>query len=128
MSVNDRRAGGRGGGEAGSVVVLGATGFVGRHICEVFGAAGWTVTGIARGAQDPSTPYEIIPLDVVSAEPEHIARLLGERGAGAVVNAAGAVWQATEDDMTRANAALVKHLVAATARLDARPRLIQLGS
>ncbi|MGW1869694.1 NAD-dependent epimerase/dehydratase family protein, partial [Streptomyces mauvecolor] len=31
-------------------------------------------------------------------------------------------------DMTRANAALVKHLVAATARLDARPRLIQLGS
>uniref|UniRef100_A0AAU2VAP4 NAD(P)-dependent oxidoreductase n=1 Tax=Streptomyces sp. NBC_00003 TaxID=2903608 RepID=A0AAU2VAP4_9ACTN len=126
--MSDRRAGGRGGGEAGSVVVLGATGFVGRHICEVFGAAGWTVTGIARDVRNPSTPYEIIPLDVVGAAPDRIAELLAEHGAGAVVNAAGAVWQATEDDMTRANAALVEHLVAATARLDKRPRLIQLGS
>ncbi|MFF4185625.1 NAD-dependent epimerase/dehydratase family protein [Streptomyces sp. NPDC001691] len=126
--MNDRRAGGRGGGGAGSVVVLGATGFVGRHICEVFGAAGWTVTGVARSVQGPPAPYDIVPLDVVDAEPGRIAALLAERGAGVVVNAAGAVWQTTEDDMTRANADLVKQLVAATARSAGRPRLIQLGS
>ncbi|MFE4868564.1 NAD-dependent epimerase/dehydratase family protein [Streptomyces sp. NPDC056682] len=128
MSVNDRRAGGRGGGGAGSVVVLGATGFVGRHVCEVFGAAGWRVTGVARAARNESTPHEIIPLDIVGAEPGRIAQLLAECGAGVVVNAAGAVWQATEDDMARANADLVRHLVAATALLDRRPRLVQLGS
>ncbi|MFE9400566.1 NAD-dependent epimerase/dehydratase family protein [Streptomyces sp. NPDC006530] len=128
MSVNDRRTGGTEGGGAGSVVVLGATGFVGRHICEVFGAAGWTVTGVARSTPNASTPHRIRPLDVVSAEPGRIAELLAECGARVVVNAAGAVWQATEDDMTRANADLVERLVAATAPLQAPPRLIQLGS
>ncbi|MEU2956394.1 NAD-dependent epimerase/dehydratase family protein [Streptomyces xanthochromogenes] len=127
MSVNDRRAGGRGGG-AGSVVVLGATGFVGRHVCEVFDAAGWRVTGVARSVRGPATPYERAALDVVAAGPDRIAALLDEHAAEVVVNAAGAVWQATEDDMTRANAELVERLVAATAPLAARPRLIQLGS
>ncbi|MEU9100190.1 NAD(P)-dependent oxidoreductase [Streptomyces sp. NPDC048361] len=129
MSVNDRRAGGRGG-AAGSVVVLGATGFVGRHVCEVFDAAGWTVTGVARSAptRPPSTPYDVLPVDVVSAAPDRIAALLAERGAGVVVNAAGAVWQASDDDMARANTDLVERLVAATAPLAARPRVIQLGS
>ncbi|MFJ8308154.1 MULTISPECIES: NAD-dependent epimerase/dehydratase family protein [unclassified Streptomyces] len=129
MSVIDRRADGEGGGAAGSVVVLGATGFVGRHICEVFAAAGWTVTGVARStAADASTPYELLPLDVVRAEPGRIAELLARHRAGAVVNAAGAVWKATEDEMTLANARLVERLLSAASLLDARPRLIQLGS
>lgn len=128
MSVSDPRAGGQEDGGAGSVVVLGATGFVGRHICEVFDAAGWRVTGIARSVHGRSAPHELLALDAARAEPDRVTELLADRGARAVVNAAGAVWQATEDDMARANTALVERLVAAAAPLGARPRLIQLGS
>ncbi|MEW1686429.1 NAD-dependent epimerase/dehydratase family protein [Streptomyces sp. NPDC091265] len=126
--MTNRRTGGKGGGAAGSVVVLGATGFVGRHTCEVFAAAGWAVTGIARTAPMAAAPYEIVPLDAVHAGPGRLARVLDERGAEVVVNAAGAVWKVTEDEMMRANADLVRRLVTAAASADRRPRLIQLGS
>ncbi|GAA2457919.1 NAD-dependent epimerase/dehydratase family protein [Streptomyces mauvecolor] len=115
-------------GQAGSVVVLGATGFVGRHVCEAFEAAGWTVTGVARSTPSTPTPYAMEGLDVVGAEPGRIAELLARRGAEVVVNAAGAAWQVTEEEMARANTDLVHRLLAGLALLDGRPRLIQLGS
>ncbi|MFD0026483.1 NAD-dependent epimerase/dehydratase family protein [Streptomyces sp. NPDC058382] len=124
----DRRTGGKGGGAAGSVVVLGATGFVGRHTCEVFAAAGWTVTGIARAAPVAPAGYDVVPLDVVRAGPKRLAELLDERAADVVVNAAGAVWRVTEDEMMRANADLVRRLITAAGLAAGRPRLIQLGS
>ncbi|WP_328538803.1 NAD-dependent epimerase/dehydratase family protein [Streptomyces sp. NBC_00344] len=126
--MTNRRTGGRGGGAAGSVVVLGATGFVGRHTCEVFAAAGWTVTGVARSAPVTATPYDVVPLDAVDAGPGRLTELLDERGAAVVVNAAGAVWNVTEAEMMRANADLVRRLVTAAGSAAGRPRLIQLGS
>ncbi|MFH8409683.1 NAD-dependent epimerase/dehydratase family protein [Streptomyces sp. NPDC018019] len=128
MSVIDRTADGERGGAAPSVVVLGATGFVGRHLCAAFAAAGWAVTGVARGTPAVPPPYRTVALDLVRAAPERITRLLAECGAQVVVNAAGAVWGVGEDEMALANTVLVRRLVAAVAALPDRPRLVQLGS
>ncbi|MEI5099092.1 NAD(P)-dependent oxidoreductase [Streptomyces sp. PmtG] len=106
-----------------SVLVLGASGFVGGHVCRAFAAAGWRVAGVARTAPTAPTAHEIHGLDLVRAEPAHIAHLVRHLRADAVVNAAGAVWGATEDDMERCNADLVRRVVAARP-----PRLIHLGS
>ncbi|MFD7666426.1 NAD-dependent epimerase/dehydratase family protein [Streptomyces sp. NPDC059788] len=128
MSVIDRTADGGRGGAAPSVVVLGATGFVGRHLCAAFAGAGWTVTGVARTHPPVPPPCRTVTLDLVRAAPERIARLLAGHGARVVVNAAGAVWGVSAEEMALANDGLVRRLVTAVASLPRPPRLVQLGS
>ncbi|WP_405872864.1 NAD-dependent epimerase/dehydratase family protein [Streptomyces sp. NBC_00005] len=118
MSAIERRPdGGR------TVLVLGATGFVGGHVCRAFAAAGWRVAGVARTVRGARTPYEIHELDLVAAEPARVAELVGRHRADVVVNAAGAVWGVTQAEMDLGNRDLVHRLIAA-----GPPRLIQLGS
>ncbi|MFJ5528967.1 NAD-dependent epimerase/dehydratase family protein [Streptomyces sp. NPDC093261] len=123
MSAIDRRSqGGR------AVLVLGASGFVGGHVCRAFTEAGWRVAGVARTAVDrtargTATSYEIHELDLVRARPDRLMELVRRHRADVVVNAAGAVWGVTEAEMDLGNRDLVRRLVAA-----GPPRLIQLGS
>ncbi|UJA08156.1 NAD-dependent epimerase/dehydratase family protein [Streptomyces collinus] len=118
MSAIDRRSQ-----DGRAVLVLGASGFVGGHVCRAFAAAGWRVAGVARTARSAALPYEIHELDLVRAEPARIAELVRRHHADVVVNAAGAVWGVTEDEMDLGNRDLVRRLVEA-----GPPRLIQLGS
>ncbi|MDW6063858.1 NAD-dependent epimerase/dehydratase family protein [Streptomyces sp. FXJ1.4098] len=41
----------------GSVVVLGGTGFLGRHVCAAFAAAGADVVPFSRTARPPAPPW-----------------------------------------------------------------------
>ncbi|WP_206302802.1 NAD(P)-dependent oxidoreductase [Streptomyces sp. WAC 01529] len=141
------------GGAAGSgtpvAVVLGATGFVGRHVRAALADAGARVVGVARGvpgaeigvpgaeAGVPGARGEVLgarsgtewhALDLTAAGPDRLAGLLAEVRADVVVNAAGAVWGVTENQMELANAQLPRALVAACAALPHPPRLVQLGS
>ncbi|MCK2221090.1 NAD(P)-dependent oxidoreductase [Actinomadura sp. ATCC 31491] len=111
----------------GRVLVLGGTGFIGGHLCTAFAQAGDDVLAVASGPVT-APPVPLLALDLLElAVPDLTALLITER-ATAVVNATGAVWGATDEDMTAVHAVLVERLVAAAADVPWRPRLIQLGS
>ncbi|WP_369146287.1 NAD-dependent epimerase/dehydratase family protein [Streptomyces sp. R44] len=107
-----------------SVVVLGGTGFLGRHLAEGFAARGARVHAVSRTGGPAA-----LRLDLLAAPPERIARLLASTGADVVVNAAGRAWRADERQMAEGNAELVERLVTALAAHPGPPvRLVQLGS
>ncbi|MEU5976600.1 NAD(P)-dependent oxidoreductase [Streptomyces sp. NPDC047315] len=110
-----------------AVVVLGGTGFLGRHVCAAFAATGADVAAVSRSAGPAPGGVRHHPLDLLAADTAELARLC--TGADTVVNAAGAVWGGSEQQMADANTHLVERLVRALADLPGqRPRLVQLGS
>ncbi|MEU1669272.1 NAD(P)-dependent oxidoreductase [Streptomyces sparsogenes] len=112
------------------VLVLGGSGYLGRHICSAFGAAGAEVVRVSRGAADgvDGDGCRSVRLDLTAAGPDELARLCADAGARVLVNASGAVWGGGERQMAEANAELVGRLAGAVARIPDRPRLIHLGS
>lgn len=91
------------------VVVLGGTGFVGRHVRDALYTAGHEVLSVSR-----RTGIDLMTADLAAVV----------EGCDVVVNAAGSVWLATEQQMLEANAALVDRLVKALSG----QRFIQLGT
>jgi dTDP-6-deoxy-L-talose 4-dehydrogenase [NAD(P)+] len=112
----------------GRVVVLGATGFVGRHVGAALEAAGHEVLAVARRPVKMPASWRFHPMDVVEEGPEALARLLAAERPLAVINAAGAVWSTSAGDMRHGNQLLVERLLAALDASASRPRLIHLGS
>jgi len=111
----------------GRVIVLGGTGFVGRHVCAALTAAGHDVLAIASNPlADP--PARLLTLDLLGLDVADLTALLVAERAGAVVNATGAVWGVTDDEMVRVHVTLVKRMIAAIAAMPWRARLVQLGS
>ncbi|MCR8577391.1 NAD-dependent epimerase/dehydratase family protein [Streptomyces sp. Isolate_219] len=124
------------------VLVLGASGYLGQHICTAFAAAGARVVRVSRGARHPAanradagsarTVRDVmtgtVHLDLAAADTAALTRLCAAFSAQVVVNAVGTVWQGTEDQMTECNARLVERLTDAVAALPQRPRLIQIGT
>ncbi|MGI5456700.1 NAD-dependent epimerase/dehydratase family protein [Streptomyces sp. CA-249302] len=101
------------------VMVLGATGFLGRHIADAFEAAGDRVLRVSRSAPPGAA------IDLSAATTPDLAAFLAAHRPDVVVNAAGTVWQADERRMYELNDAFVRRLVAA---LPGPTRLVQLGS
>lgn len=121
------------GGAGLSVVLLGGTGFMGRHIGEAFTARGARVHQVSRSqpegaAAGAAADTRSVRLDLLTATPREIADLIGSAGADVVVNAAGRAWRASEVEMIAGNAELVRRLTEALAELPRQPRLVQLGS
>lgn len=88
------------------VLVLGGTGFVGRHVCEKLQRAGWEITVPTRRAARASSVQHLPRLTVVEAnvhEPPVLARLLS--GHDAVVNLI-AILHGDEASFTRAHVTL----------------------
>jgi nucleoside-diphosphate-sugar epimerase len=110
-----------------SVMVLGATGFMGRHICAAFEQTGARVVRVARGVPDDARRPQI-RLDLVTAPDAELTRLFAAEAADVVVNASGAVWQVTEPQMWALNAELPRRIAQCLAALGTRPRLVHLGS
>ncbi|MFH8371844.1 NAD-dependent epimerase/dehydratase family protein [Streptomyces sp. NPDC018031] len=112
------------------VLVLGGSGYLGRHICSAFAAAGAHVVRVSRGGARGADGdgCASVRLDLSAAGPAELARLCADTRARVLVNASGAVWAGGEPEMTALNSALVDRLVRAVAGLPDRPRLIHLGS
>ncbi|MCI4065646.1 NAD(P)-dependent oxidoreductase [Micromonospora sp. R77] len=110
-----------------TAVVLGAAGFIGRTVCATLHAAGWRVTGLARRSAVPA-PWPTRHLDLVAASGGELFATLAELRPTLVVNAAGALWAVTDDELTVGNVTLVGRIVAAVAALPRPARLVHLGS
>lgn len=110
------------------VIVLGATGSVGRHISAAVRAAGEEVLMVARRAGTAAGAGRFFPMDLIGEGPDGLARLIDAERPYAVVNAAGAAWVSSPDVMQQANHALVDNVLAAMAAASWRPRLVHLGS
>jgi nucleoside-diphosphate-sugar epimerase len=104
-------------------VVLGGTGFVGRYVCAALGGLGHEVLAVAR-KPGGSPGARFAALD----RPDALAEILSWQRATVVVNAAGGVWDVSEQQMVESNVTLVSHLIDAAAGLGWRPRVVHLGS
>ena len=109
-------------------VVLGGSGYVGAGVCTRLHAAGYHVLAVGRRPPDPGNPWAATVLDFVEAAPAELAGLLAGAAPELVVNAAGAVWDCTEEQMGRLNRDLVARLLTALAGRPEPARLVQLGS
>ncbi|GAA3343156.1 NAD-dependent epimerase/dehydratase family protein [Amorphoplanes nipponensis] len=109
------------------VVVLGGNGFVGRHTCAAFAATGAPVVAVSRRpARLPGA--RSVALDLAAGDVPRLIGMLTAMRPFAVVNAAGAVWGVTEEELKASNVTLVHNLVEAVTALPWRPRLVHLGS
>ncbi len=113
---------------SGRVMVLGATGFVGRHVGTALERSGYEVLAVARHPRKMPASWRFHPMDLAGSGPRALVELIDETGPVAVVNAAGEVWSPTADRMHRSNQLLVDRLLGALATVGHRPRLVQLGS
>jgi dTDP-6-deoxy-L-talose 4-dehydrogenase [NAD(P)+] len=110
------------------VLLLGATGFVGRHTGTALERAGYEVLAVARHPRKTPASWRFHPMDLAGAGTGALVELIDEARPEAVVNAAGEVWSPTADRMHHSNELLVDRLLAALAAAGPRPRLVQLGS
>ncbi|WP_431773768.1 NAD-dependent epimerase/dehydratase family protein [Streptomyces cucumeris] len=107
-------------------VVVGGTGFIGRHICRALARQEYDVLAMARKPAEAIPGVGFLALDAVAAPITDIAAAVGS--ADLVVNAAGDSWEGDEARMTASHIPLVDQLVSAVATLPRRPRLVHLGS
>ncbi|MFE6104079.1 NAD-dependent epimerase/dehydratase family protein [Streptomyces laurentii] len=106
--------------ESRSVLVLGGTGFLGRHLARTLTARGDTVVSASRGGP--------VRVDLTATPPRELTALLDRIRPDAVINASGRAWQATDQEMWEGNAQAVERLAEAMTALPYGPRLIHLGS
>ncbi|MEV6557641.1 NAD-dependent epimerase/dehydratase family protein [Nocardia sp. NPDC051756] len=98
-----------------TAVLIGGSGYVGGGIGRALTARGFTVVSVGRAE-----------FDVLARPVAELTELLG--GADLVVNAAGALWQVTDQEMVAANIVLVQRLLNAIDAMARPAPLVQLGS
>lgn len=109
------------------VLILGGTGFVGRHVCEKLSREGWSLTVPTRRATNAAAVQHLPRLTVVEADvhdPATLARLLP--GHDAVVNLV-AILHGSEAAFERAHVELPRKLAAACADSGVR-RLVHVSA
>lgn len=109
------------------VLVLGGTGFVGRHVCEKLHRHGWHITVPTRQTAKAAGVQHLPRVEVVEAnvhEPRQLLRLLD--GQQAVVNLVG-ILHGREDDFDRVHVELPLSLAEACLA-DAACRLVHLSA
>jgi uncharacterized protein YbjT (DUF2867 family) len=110
------------------VVILGGSGFVGRHVAARLSAAGVAVIVPTRRREEAKHLILLPTVDVVEADifdKATLARLLA--GASAVVNCVGILHQSGRNTFARAHVELARSLTAACIAAGV-PRLVQLSA
>ncbi|MEV6819915.1 NAD(P)-dependent oxidoreductase [Nocardiopsis dassonvillei] len=118
--------------ELSSVIVLGGTGWVGRHVCAALRAQGSRV--LAVGRHSPAGPADTAfqRLDLSTASVDTLRDLFESHRADAVVNATDVLnatdgWEHTDEVLWHGNVTVVERIVAAVEA--ARPiSLVHLGT
>lgn len=118
---------------AGTVMVLGATGWIGRHVLAAHVRAGRPVVAVARGPVPHIEDRLFHRLDLAEAGPEEVARLMETHDTRVVVNATDAAnsrdgWHRSERELEKGNVGVVATLVDAIRTLERPPRLVHLGT
>ncbi|WP_306368858.1 NAD(P)-dependent oxidoreductase [Nocardiopsis sp. CC223A] len=117
----------------GTVAVLGATGWIGRHILAAHARTGRPVVAVARAPAPHVQGFPFHSLDLAEAGPDEVARLLAEHDARVVVNAIDAAnsrdgWHRPERELEKGNVRAVATLVEAVGSMARPPRLVHLGT
>jgi nucleoside-diphosphate-sugar epimerase len=110
------------------VMVIGGSGFIGRHACEQLDRAGARVTVMARRRPDADLPGRFISGDVATLDHVTLAGHLSRSEVTSVVNSTGSIWGKKADDMWAAAAQPGINVARALASLSDPPRLVHLGS
>ncbi|MFD5184547.1 NAD-dependent epimerase/dehydratase family protein [Streptomyces sp. NPDC058372] len=107
-----------------SAIVMGGTGSLGRCICAALLRTGnYRVTAVARHDAPVPSGARLLRADLLGKDEEALSDLVA--GSDVVVNAAGAGWGGTPDQMERAHTVLVERLLRL---VPLRTRLVHLGS
>lgn len=109
-------------------VIIGGTGFIGRHLCDSFHEAGYEVVTAGRKEAPQPWPHRHVQLDLVELSPQWIAQVLTEIQPSVVVNATGGIWGLTDEQMASVIVTPTVRLLTALSTMDRRPRLVHLGS
>jgi nucleoside-diphosphate-sugar epimerase len=116
-----------------TVVVLGGTGWVGRHTCAAFARLGDSVVAVARKPAEHGDGWRFHALDLAGASSATISDLLRCERAEVVVNATDSTnttdgWNRTGEEHERTNLRMVERLLDAVAGQANRIRLVHLGT
>ncbi|MFC0031680.1 NAD-dependent epimerase/dehydratase family protein [Micromonospora chaiyaphumensis] len=105
-------------------VVVGATGFLGRHVRSALATAGWEAVAAARRPEGPRR----VTLPPAGPLRHVLAPALRDLAPTLVVNAAGLIWRPEPAAMAVANAEVPEQIALALADSAAPARLVHLGS
>ncbi|MEU5958555.1 NAD(P)-dependent oxidoreductase [Streptomyces sp. NPDC047525] len=105
--------------------MIGGTGALGRHICAALLRGGaYSVTAVARHEAPVASGARLVRADLLADDDNRaLCRLVA--GSDVVVNAAGAGWRGTPDQMDSAHTVLVERLLRS---LSPGIRLVHIGS
>jgi dTDP-6-deoxy-L-talose 4-dehydrogenase [NAD(P)+] len=107
-------------------LVLGGSGFVGRHVCAAYAAAGFGVVAAARRPYRP--PSGVRPAVLDPGDAGALPALLARVRPAVVVNAAGTVWNLDEGSLRRSNVGFVASVIRGLLGESPQTPLIHLGS
>lgn len=112
------------------VLVTGADGFTGRHLCAALAASGHEVHGLVRAAGGPEVPGAAALHTADLLEPDTVRRVVAQVQPGRVAHLAAIAFVAHDDvdAMYRVNLVGSRHLLAALAALDATPSAVLVAS
>jgi NADH dehydrogenase len=113
---------------AGRVVVVGAAGFVGRHLCARLAHDGWQVTAVTRRRERARALLPLPTLGVAeidAGDASALARVA--QGADAIVNLAGIINEAGGTTFSEAHVAVTRSCVAAAVDAGVR-RLLHMSA
>ena len=111
-----------------NILVLGASGLIGRFITEDLRERGLQVTGVARRL---SPSQKITPSDIeaplLSLHPDEIARLIMDRGIDLVVNCLGVLQDGAGSDTVAVHRDFVARLLQGIANSGRAVRLVHIS-